>query len=205
MQNNCAPQTIGITGGIGSGKSRVCRYLAKHCHLPVVDLDLICRQLLEPGAAGWLKLKENLDERFFSPAGELDRTAFRTALFADNELRSRVDTLLHPLARVGMAERVSNINGPVLVEIPLLFEAGWHKDVQLVVVVYADPAVCRQRIVERDHVTVEQARQAVAAQFPLSEKARLADQVIDNSFRWHDTCIQVRELAERLGFRCSFF
>jgi dephospho-CoA kinase len=205
LQGNCVSLTIGITGGIGSGKSRVCRYLAKCCRLPVIDLDLICRQLLEPGAAGWLRLKNNLDKCFFTPAGELDRTAFRTALFADNELRSRVDTLLHPLARVAMTERILSSDGSVLVEIPLLFEAGWHKDVQQIVVVYAEPAVCCQRIVDRDHVTVEQAQQAVAAQFPLSEKAKLADHVIDNSFDWQDTCLQLRRLAECLGIRCSFF
>jgi dephospho-CoA kinase len=205
LQGNSAPRAIGITGGIGSGKSRVCSYLAKSCHLPVVDLDCICRQLLEPGAAGWLKLKENLDERFFGPADALDRTVFRTALFADTELRSRVDSLLHPLAREEMAERISSVNGSVLVEIPLLFEAGWHNDVESIIVVYAGPAVCCQRIVDRDHVTVEQAQQAVAAQFSLAEKARLADHVIDNSFSWQDTCVQLRQLADRLGFVCSFF
>lgn len=198
-------QTIGITGGIGSGKSRVCNYLAKLCLLPIVDLDQICRELLVQGASGWLALKENMDECFFGPSGDLDRIAFRTALFAEDILRSRVDALLHPLARVEMAKQVSAINGSVLVEIPLLFEAGWHNDVQKIVVVYADPVVRLQRIVGRDHISAEQARQAVSAQHCLVEKALHADHVIDNTFSWPDTCLQLRHLADCLGCRDNFF
>jgi len=201
LQAKGAAQTIAVTGGIGSGKSRVCRYLADICQLPVVDLDRICRQLLQPGARGWLALKEHIDERFFDPAGDLDRAAFRSALFADNELRSRVDALIHPLARLEMTAQVTSIGGPVLVEIPLLFEAGWNEDVDLIVVVYADPSVCCRRIVERDHVSVAQARQAISAQHCLVEKALQADHVIDNSFSWQATCRQIRQLADCLGCR----
>lgn len=198
-------RSIGITGGIGSGKSRVCGYLAQLCRLPIVDLDVICRQLLEPGAAGWLALKENIDQSYFGPAGDLDRTAFRTALFADERLRNRVDALVHPLARVELTRQVSGVGGPVLAEIPLLFESGWHGDVQQIVVVYADPSVCRQRIIDRDHVTFEQAGQAVAAQYPLVDKAMQAHHVIDNSNCWQDTCLQLRHLADCLGCRDGFF
>jgi dephospho-CoA kinase len=201
LQAKGAAQTIAVTGGIGSGKSRVCRYLADICQLPVVDLDRICRQLLQPGGRGWQALKEHIDERFFDPAGDLDRAAFRSALFADNELRSRVDGLIHPLARQEMTAQVTSISGPVLVEIPLLFEAGWNEDVDLIVVVYADSSVCCRRIVERDHVTVAQAMQAISAQHCLVEKALLADHVIDNSFSWQATCLQIRQLADYLGCR----
>ena len=192
-------QTIGITGGIGSGKSRVCSYLAKLCRLPVVDLDRICRQLLVTGEPGWLALKGIVEDHFFTASGELDRKAFRSALFADDRLRSRVDALLHPLARAEMAEQISGAGSSVLVEIPLLFEAGWHDDVQRIVVVYADATVRCQRIVDRDHVSAEQARQAVFAQHSLVEKALQANHVIDNSCSWQDTCLQLRHLAGCLG------
>ena len=190
---------IAITGGIGSGKSKVCSYLASLCRLPVVDLDRICRQLLVPGEPGWLALKEVAEDQFFTVSGELDRVAFRKALFADDELRSRVDTLLHPLARKEMTEQVSRYSGPVLVEIPLLFEAGWQDDVQLIVVVYANPEVRVERIVSRDNVSVEQARQEVCAQYSLAEKASQAHHVIDNSNSWQQTCLQLRHLADCLG------
>ena len=190
---------IAITGGIGSGKSKVCSYLASLCRLPVVDLDRICRQLLVPGEPGWLALKEVLNDQFFTVSGELDRRAFRKTLFADDELRSRVDTLLHPLARKEMTEQVSRYNGPVLVEIPLLFEAGWQDNVQLIVVVYANPEVRVERIVSRDNVSAEQARQEVCAQYSLAEKASQAHHVIDNSNSWQQTCLQLRHLADCLS------
>ena len=201
LKNKCVINTIGITGGIGSGKSRVCNYLAKICRLPIVDLDLICRQLLVQGAPGWLVLKEHLDGCFFGPSGELDRKAFRAALFAENSLRCQVNALLHPLARVEMVKQVSAVNGPVLIEIPLLFEAGWQKDVQKIVVVYADPLVRIKRIVDRDHIPEEQARQSVSIQHCLVEKAMNAHHVIDNSFSWPDTCLQLRHLADRFGLQ----
>jgi len=192
---------IAITGGIGSGKSKVCRYLASLCRLPIVDLDRICRQLLVTGAPGWQALKERVDGHFFTVSGELDRIAFRKALFADAELRNRVDALLHPLARKEMAAQVSCHSGPVLVEIPLLFEAGWQEDMQRIVVVYADPEVRVQRIVSRDNVSAEQARQEICAQYSLAEKALQAHHVIDNSGSWQETCLQLCHLADCLN--CS--
>ena len=190
---------IAITGGIGSGKSKVCSYLASLCRLPVVDLDRICRQLLVPGEPGWLALKEVVEDHLFTVSGELDRRAFRKTLFADDELRSRVDTLLHPLARKEMTEQVSCCSGPVLVEIPLLFEAGGQDNVQLIVVVYANPEVRVERIVSRDNVSAEQARQEVCAQYSLAEKVSQAHHVIDNSNSWQQTCLQLRHLADCLS------
>ena len=194
-------EVIGITGGIGSGKSRVCNCLAKLCHLPVIDLDRICRQLLVINKLGWLALQEILDKNFFSSSGELDRKVLRKGIFADDALRGRIDTLLHPLARQEMARQVAEVSGVALVEIPLLFEAGWQEDVSQIVVVYADPEVCLQRIVNRDHVSEQQAQQAIDAQLPLREKALQANHVIDNSRSWQETCSQIHHLADYLGCR----
>ena len=201
LKDNGLGHIIAITGGIGSGKSKVCSHLAQLCQLPVVDLDRICRQLLVAGEAGWLALKERIDDHFFTVSGELDRVVFRKALFADAELRSRVDALLHPLAQREMAEQVSRNSGPVLVEIPLLFEAGWQDDVQRIVVVYADPEVRVQRIVSRDSVPAEQARNEICAQYSLAEKALQAHDVIDNCGSWQETCLQLRHLMDSLSCR----
>ncbi len=195
-------EVIGITGGIGSGKSRVCSYLAKLCQLPVIDLDQICKQLLLMGEPGWLALKEALGKKFFSPTGELDRMVLRNVLFTDDELRHQVDALLHPLARLEMKRQAgAEDDRLVLAEIPLLFEAGWQKDVSQIVVVYADSPACLQRIVERDHVSEHQARQAIEAQQCLREKALQANHVINNSRDWQETCVQIRHLADCLGCR----
>ncbi len=193
-------QVIGITGGIASGKSKVCRYLTELCGLPVINLDQICKQLLEPAAPGWLAL-QNLTSGKFLSGGEgsaIDRQAFRNALFSDKQFRDQVDGLLHPLARSEMAARIARIESSVLVEIPLLFEAGWQHDVDLVLVVYTDREVQLQRLVKRDRVSLHQAEQAVAAQLSLTEKAEQADYVIDNSLGWENTCQQLQNLADCL-------
>ena len=195
------PGSIGITGGIGSGKSRVCVYLAALCGLPVIDLDRICRQLLVTGQPGWQALKQNLGKQFFYPSGELNRKKFRQALFTDKQLRRIVDLILHPLARAEMAGQISGIRGRVLLEIPLLFEAGWHGDIERIIVVYADNTIRCRRIVRRDHVSRKQALQAVAAQHSLREKALLAHHVIDNSGSWAETCLQLRHFAGSSGCR----
>ena len=190
---------VGITGGIGSGKSRVTACLVEICRFPVIDLDRICRELLEVGNPGWSELRKLPEVPFEAATGAIDRVAFRTALFADSDLRRRVDTLLHPLARTAMADRLARLKGTVLVEIPLLFEAGWQDDVDLVVVVWAERETRCRRIVARDGVTLEEARRAVAAQQSLSEKARQAHRVTDNSDNWRETRVRIQDFADSLA------
>jgi len=199
------PGSIGITGGIGSGKSLVCSYLASLCQLPVVDLDQICRQLLATGQPAWQELKKKLPQHFFHSTGELDRKIFRQALFADEQLRNLVNAVVHPLARDEMISQMSQVGDTLLLEIPLLFEAGWQGYLQRIIVVYADVAVQCRRIVLRDHVSYEQARQSVSVQQCLLEKALQAHHVIDNSGSWSESCLQVRHLAGCLACRKEAF
>ncbi|MGX9727143.1 MAG: dephospho-CoA kinase [Candidatus Electronema sp. VV] len=194
------PELIGITGGIGSGKSCACRFLADLGGWPLLDLDQICRALLLPEMPGWQALRQSLGRDFFTAAGELNRPKLREAIFADASLRQQVDGLLHPLAKQEMAAQAARLNAPlVLAEIPLLFEAGWQDSVSQIVVVYADEAVRLRRIMERDQVSKEQARRAIAAQMPLEDKARLADHLIDNSAAWESTCAQLRQAAKKIS------
>ena len=187
---------IGITGGIGSGKSRVSSFLAQEYNLPLINLDHVCRDLLQPGRAGWQALCSFLPKTYFNATGELNRQYFRQQLFTDSALRNRVDALLHPLARQEMKNQTARFQGTVLTEIPLLFEAGWQDDVDIILVVYADTTVRLQRIMERDNVTEEQAQQAMAAQQCLRQKAASANHVINNSESWEQTCLQLHQFAE---------
>jgi len=193
------PELIGITGGIGSGKSRACQYVAELSGWPLLDLDQICRALLLPQAPGWLALRALLPADFFTVNGELNRPKLREAIFADADLRRQIDSLLHPLAKQEMTAQATRLNAPlVLAEIPLLFEAGWQDSVSQIVVVYADEAVRLRRIMERDQVSEEHARLAIAAQMPLKDKARLADHLIDNSGDWEITCGQLRQAVKKI-------
>ncbi|WP_339136995.1 MAG: dephospho-CoA kinase [Candidatus Electrothrix sp. GW3-4] len=199
-QNEGGQRVIGITGGIGSGKSRVCSFLAEKYNLPLINLDRVCRDLLQPQEAGWQALRVLLPSVYFSKNEELDRQRLRQRLFTDSVLRSQVDRILHPLACQEMKKQLSSFSGPVLAEIPLLFEAGWQESVDLILVVYADTAVRLQRIMQRDQVSKEQAQQAIAAQQSLREKAAAANHVLDNSGPWEHTCSQVQNLLSSGAF-----
>ena len=189
---------IGITGGIGSGKSRVAEYWARWFGLPLIDLDQICRNLLVQGQPGWQALVDLLDGSFFYRDGSLDRTRLRTALFASPRLRQQVDKLLHPLARSCMHQQAALARSRlVLIEIPLLFEAGWQDDVDRIVLVFADDAVRVQRVARRDSVQEHEAVQAIAAQAKLIDKVSGADHVLDNSGVWPDTCLQIHHLGQQ--------
>ena len=192
-------QLFAITGGIGSGKSRVAQYLAATYSLPLLDLDQICKQLLQPEQAGWLALKELLTEGFFTPSGQLDRRLLREAIFTDASLRASVDARLHPLARQEMLAQYAQQAAPVvLAEIPLLFEVGWQRIVEQIMVVYAPVPVRLQRLRQRDQVSKEQALQAINSQECLFSKARQADYVIDNSRDWSRTLGQLQPISQRL-------
>jgi dephospho-CoA kinase len=191
---------IGITGGIGAGKSSVSRLLAAYCLAPLIDMDRSCRHLLEVGQPGWLALRDNLGPAFFLPDDEINRPALRERLFIDSDFRNRIDALLHPLAREAMRREVNFLRAPlILVEIPLLYEAGWQKDVDAVLVVHARRGVRCCRIMSRDGVTRRNATRAMASQMDDAVKARRADFVIDNSGPW----VLVREKVIDLGNHLS--
>lgn len=191
---------LGITGGIGSGKSCVGRLLASYCLAPLIDLDLCCRQLLAMGQPGWQALRSTFGQRFFTNDGTLDRVALRHGLFTDQEVRAQVDGLLHPLARVAMQDQIAALSVPlILVEIPLLYEAGWVQDVSEVLVVYARRGVRCCRVMHRDGVSRRAAARAIASQMSLEEKAGRSDYLIDNSGPWTVTRTAVVALGNELS------
>lgn len=204
------PPLLALTGGIGSGKSTVAELFRAHGAL-VISADQVGRALLEPGALGWLRLEEEFAGRFFDGAGRVDRVALRRAIFSDAELRAQVDSLLHPLIRAGIAALLAGSGSTVrpnptrsplypgiVVEVPLLFEAGWQDDFGCVVVVKSDEEQAVTRLMSRDLVSRSEAEAALTAQLPLHEKIARADQVIDNGGDQAATALQVARLIELL-------
>jgi len=187
---------IGITGGIGSGKSSVAHYWSRVFHLALIDVDLLCRRLMEREQPGWLALKKHCGSRFFIADGSLNRPAFRQALFCEETLRFEVDSLLHPLAKSWMRKELKQHAGAVLlVEIPLLFEAGWQREVDRIIIVFSDQETMCRRLMDRDGLAREEALQAMRSQWFLEKKIMAADNVIDNSGFWGDTCLQILHLG----------
>ncbi|MDF1615294.1 dephospho-CoA kinase [Desulfurivibrio dismutans] len=193
---------VGITGGIAAGKSRVAAYLADRGGFSRLDVDELARELMAPGGEGWLALRQHCGERFFNRDGELDRLGLRRAIFADADLRTQLDRRLHPLLRRVMLARAAELlvvgNGVVVVEVPLLYEAAWEDDFDLVLVVQASAGQCRQRLQARDQVSRREALAALDAQLSPEEKARRADLLIDNAGGWEQTRLLLDPLIIRL-------
>jgi dephospho-CoA kinase len=193
---------IGLTGALGSGKSSVAFFLLDMLVAEYIDADLICRHLLMPNEKGWHALRQTLGQEFLLADQTVDRKRLRQVLFSDNTLRARINRLLHPLVREEVVARINKIEimggGPIVVEVPLLFEARWEDIFDRIVVVYADCNNCLQRIMRRDAVTLAEAESGLAAQSALLDKAMQADHVIDNSGHWADTCLQLLHLSKRL-------
>ncbi|MHB8150821.1 MAG: dephospho-CoA kinase [Desulfobulbia bacterium] len=205
MVQQARKAVVAVTGGMGSGKSSVAAYLCEIGGAMGLSADALCRQLLEPGAAGWLAVRTAFGERFFLADQRIDRPLLRTVLFEDREFRQRLDALLHPLVRdeiAGCLERESGYTSGkqtrFVVEVPLLYEAGWEHDFSQVVVAYADEKTCLRRLMLRDRISEAAAVKAMETQMPLADKALLADYVIDNNGPWPDTCLQVEHLRNLL-------
>lgn len=193
---------IGLTGGMASGKSAAAAELCSALGCELVDADQVCRELMEPGQPGWLAMAAEFGDQFFLGNQSLDRRLLRRALFHDGALRQRLDQLLHPLVKEAIAKRLAAINVAgvlVVVEVPLLFEAGWQAEFDVIVVVTAGPEQCLERLRQRDQVPLAEAEAALAVQWPMAAKARLAQHVIDNSGDWPATRQQLLSLAELLA------
>jgi dephospho-CoA kinase len=172
---------IGLTGGIGSGKSTVSALLAERGAV-VVDSDLIAREVVEPGTPGLAAVAEQFGAGVLAPDGSLDRPALAAVVFADPEARRRLDGIVHPLVRARAAElEAAAPPGAVVVhDVPLLVETGQAGRFDLVLVVAADVETRVARLVGRG-LTEDDARARIAAQATDEQRRAVADVVLDNS------------------------
>lgn len=189
---------VGITGLIGSGKSRVSRFLADRLNSRLIDADGVAARLMAPGQPGWRAIK-GLNSRYIMADGRLDRARLRQDIFSDPAIRETIDALIHPLIKKEVERSIAASAGMVLVEAPLLFEAGWQELFDVLVLVYADQEVCERRVMHRDGVDRRQAQQAFACQMPAALKIERAHHVIDNSNTWWETQLQLLHLATLLA------
>lgn len=194
-------RVIGLTGGIGSGKSTVLRRF-QQLGASVVDADAIVHELQAAGSPVLEKIVEVFGPGVLTGSGELDREALGSLVFSDVEARQRLNAIVHPAVGVEMArciEEARTMGVPlVIVDVPLLLETGRRGHFDAVVVVYCRESQQIERQQARDGASREEAEQRVRAQLSIEEKRRLADHVIDNSGSMEETDRQVRGLYEAL-------
>jgi dephospho-CoA kinase len=188
---------IGVTGTIGAGKSLVAGELARQLDGLLFDADKQCRDLMEPGETGYRRIVERWGTRFLSGDGSLDRDALAHAVFSEKTLRSQLENILHPLVRSRLREILPQGDQGtfVVADIPLLFEAGWEHDCDLVVCVVTDEKTAVSRVRNRDGRTVQEVHNILASQMPAADKAAMSDYVIDNSGTFEQTSRQVAQLS----------
>jgi len=191
---------IGLTGGIGSGKSTVGRFL-RDLGATVVDADEAAHAVVEPGQPALAEIREAFGDDVLHADGALNRQALADHVFADPEARARLEAITHPRVREWMAAHVADAaeRGAevVFMDVPLLFETGMDQGMAETVVVWTPVEEQVRRAVARG-MAEDDVRARVAAQVSLDEKRARATHVVDNSGTVEATREQVRELWERL-------
>jgi len=175
-------KVIGLTGNIGSGKSTVARLFAA-AGVPVVDADRVARDVVAPGMPALLEIAARFPG-VVSDAGELNRPALGARVFADPDERAALEAILHPRIALEVRRRLQALEDeghPVaLYEAALIVENGLQRGQDGLIVVTAPPAVRLQRVLARDGLSENEARQRIAAQLPEEQKVAVATMVLDN-------------------------
>ncbi|MFF4649098.1 dephospho-CoA kinase [Streptomyces sp. NPDC001380] len=195
---------VGLTGGIGAGKSEVSRLLASWGAV-LVDADLIAREVVEPGTPGLAAVAAEFGEGVLRPDGALDRRALGALVFSDPGRLAALNAIVHPLVRERSAELEAGAGpGDVVVQdIPLLVENGLGTLFDVVVVVDAPDDVRLDRLVRLRGMDEDEARARMAAQAGREERLAAADLVVDNGGPLADLEPRVREVWERLRERAA--
>jgi dephospho-CoA kinase len=194
---------VGLTGGIGSGKSTVARMLEERGAV-VFDADLLAREAVEPGTPGHAAVIERFGADVLAPGGELDREALASIVFADPAARRDLEQIVHPEVRRLFAEgseAYHDTDRIVVFSAPLLVESGMHTAFEILVVVSATVATQIQRLMRQRGMSEPSIRARIDAQAPLEDKAAVADFLVDNEGTLADLQSQVERLWHDLSAR----
>jgi dephospho-CoA kinase len=195
---------IGLTGSIATGKSFVCSVFRElGCH--VIDADQLARDVVRAGTPGLLRIAEEFGPDVITAEGELDRVKMAAIVFADEDKRLLLNSIIHPLVfeaqNTWLAEReLEDPDGIAIVDAALMIESGGYKRFTRLIVVWCEPAIQLKRLMLRDGLPENDAKKRIAAQMPQEEKKRYADFLIDTSNGFEAARSQVISVYEKLKF-----
>jgi dephospho-CoA kinase len=189
---------VGLTGGIGSGKSAAAEEFER-LGATVVDTDAIARSLTEPGGAAMPHIQALFGDAFVSPDGAMDRSAMRTRVFADPAAKRALESLLHPMIRAEAERRIAQASGPYVVYVvPLLIESkDARRRADRILVVDAPEELQVSRVAARSGLASAEVRAIMATQVSRAERLAAADDVVDNAGSLEALREQVRALHAR--------
>jgi len=189
---------IGLTGGIASGKSTVSNML-KAKGFTIVDADIAARKVVEPGEPAYEQIIEAFGEGILLQDLTLDRKKLGALIFADEALRMKLNSIVHPAVRAWMTREkdraIENGKKTVFLDIPLLFESRLTYMVERTILVYVDEETQLKRLMARNGLSEKEAQMRIRAQMPLSEKKALADAVLDNNGSPEETKQQLEKIV----------
>ncbi|UXS68835.1 dephospho-CoA kinase [Staphylococcus chromogenes] len=175
-------KVIGLTGGIATGKSTVAELLKAH-GFKIVDADIASRKAVENGSEGLKKVVAEFGEEALTEEGEMNREYIGQQIFYDDLKREKLNAIIHPIVREIMENEKKQYlaqGHDVVMDIPLLFENGLEKTVDEVWLVYTSPSIQIDRLMERNQLSIEDAKARIYSQISIDKKSRMADVVIDN-------------------------
>lgn len=184
---------LGLTGGIATGKSTVVNIFREY-GFPIVDSDLIAREIVEIGKPALAAIKATFGKEVLLPEGGLDRKKLGHLIFTHPEKRAVLDQLLAPFLRKAILEQIAQAkqkSNLVIVDIPLLFEAGYSNAVDEIAIVYVPEALQLRRLMKRDQLSEEEAQKRIDSQWPIEEKKEKSQIIFDNQTTIAETKAQV--------------
>lgn len=197
---------IGLTGSIGTGKTMIANKF-RELNIPVVDADVIAREVVEPGKEAYTSIVATFGETIVQHNQTLDRKKLGNIVFNDEEKRKKLNAIVHPAIRKEMIRQrdalVDQGEKCVVLDIPLLYESGLTHFVDKVIVVSVDADIQLERILKRDNLTTEEAKSRINAQIPVAEKAKKADAVINNNGTKEDSYRQLIAILTEWGVYSS--
>jgi len=180
-------RTIGLTGGIASGKTTITNYIRKHKNIPVLDADHFSRELIKPNTYGYKRILDYFGNKIIENKNkserEINRKLLRKIIFKHSESKEWIEKLLHPLIKEKMIKECSRFtnNQTILLVIPLLFEAKFEDICTEIWLVKCPKELQKKRLITRDKISEKEAYKSINLQLSFEEKRKFSDIILDNS------------------------
>ncbi|WP_462165889.1 dephospho-CoA kinase [Pseudoalteromonas sp. GB43] len=188
---------LGLTGGIGSGKSAISA-MFEELGIQVVDADIVAREVVEPGSTGLEKITKHFGDEILTSDGSLDRAKLRAIIFADESQKQWLNNLLHPLIRESILKQLKQATSQyVILVAPLLFENGLDQFCDHTLLVDVPVEVQITRTTTRDKISVELAKQIIASQMSRADKQQKATDTLDNNRLLSEVKVDIQKLHEK--------
>ena len=196
--------TIGLTGGIATGKSYILSVLGE-LGCDVIDADAVARQVVEPGQPAFEEIVAHFGREILDAEGAIDRAKLGAIVFADKTEREKLNSIVHPRVYETQAKWLADVaarnpEAIAVVDAALMIETGSYRRFDKVIVVWCDPQLQLERLMARNNLSPDEAAARIAAQMPAEEKLKYADYCIDTSKGFEDTRRQVESLYAELRF-----